>query len=198
MSHYVVTISRQFAAMGRAVAQQMSRELGIEFYDRDIVEATAARMGLPVSEVSEREDNHSTSYFKCLYPLGTGVLSEQDELFQTQKNIIRDLAARESCIIVGRCADVVLSDREDVLNIRVFAPYEARLRNCTEKLGMDERTARKMIDRIDRSREQYHREYGGCELTQYTDVMINTERFGIEGSARQLCALVRQVFHTKS
>lgn len=195
MSHYVITISRQFAAMGRAVAQQMSRELGIEFYDRDIVEATAARMGLPVSEVSDREDNHSTSYFKCLYPLGTGMLSEQDELFQTQKNIIRDLAERESCIIVGRCADVVLSDRTDVLNIRVFAPYEARLRNCTEKLGMDERTARKMIDRIDRSREQYHREYGGCEVTHFTDFMINTERFGIEGSAKQLCTLARQVFH---
>ena len=123
------------------------------------------------------------------------MLSEQDELFQTQKNIIRDLAARESCIIVGRCADVVLSDRTDVLNIRVFAPYEARLRNCTEKLGMDERTARKMIDRIDRSREQYHREYGGCEVTHYTDFMINTARFGIDGSAKQLCRLVRQVFH---
>lgn len=194
MSHYVVTISRQFAAMGRAVAQNMSRELGIEFYDRDIVEATAARMGLPVSEVSEREDNHSTSYFKCLYPLGTGLLSEQDELFQTQKNIIRDLAERESCIIVGRCADVVLADRKDVLNVRVFAPYEARLRNCTEKLGMDERTARKMIERIDRSREEYHREYGGCEVTHYTDIIINTERFGIEGSARELCAIVRRKF----
>ena len=194
MSHYVVTISRQFAAMGRAVAQIMSRELGIEFYDRDIVEATAARMGLPVSEVSEREDNHSTSYFKCLYPLGTGLLSEQDELFQTQKNIIRDLAERESCIIVGRCADVVLADRKDVLNVRVFAPYEARLRNCTEKLGMDERTARKMIERIDRSREEYHREYGGCEVTHYTDIISNTERFGIEGSARELCAIVRRKF----
>ena len=194
MSHYVVTISRQFAAMGRAVAKNMSRELGIEFYDRDIVEATAARMGLPVSEVSEREDNHSTSYFKCLYPLGTGLLSEQDELFQTQKNIIRDLAERESCIIVGRCADVVLADRKDVLNVRVFAPYEARLRNCTEKLGMDERTARKMIERIDRSREEYHREYGGCEVTHYTDIIINTERFGIEGSARELCAIVRRKF----
>ena len=194
MSHYVVTISRQFAAMGRAVAQNMSRELGIEFYDRDIVEATAARMGLPVSEVSEREDNHSTSYFKCLYPLGTGLLSEQDELFQTQKNIIRDLAERESCIIVGRCADVVLADRKDVLNVRVFAPYEARLRNCTEKLGMDERTARKMIERIDRSREEYHREYGGCEVPHYTDIIINPERFGIEGSARELCAIVRRKF----
>ena len=160
MKHYVVTISRQFAAMGRSVAQEMSKILGIEFYDRDIVEATAARMGLPVSEISYTEDNHSSSYFRSLYPLGTGVLSVQDELFHTQENIIRDLAAKESCIIVGRCADVVLAQRNDVLNIRVFAPYEDRLRNCVEKLGMDERTARKMIDRVDRSRELYHREYG--------------------------------------
>lgn len=194
MKHYVITISRQFAAMGRSVAQEMSRELGINFYDRDIVEATAARMGLPVSEISFTEDNHSTSYFKSLYPLGTGLLSVQDELFQTQKNIIRDLAEKESCIIVGRCADVVLADRTDVLNIRVFAPYEDRLKNCTQKLGMDERTARKMIDRIDRSREQYHKEYGGCELTRYTDILINTARFGIEGSAKQLCGIVRQHF----
>lgn len=194
MKHYVITISRQFAAMGRSVAQEMSRELGINFYDRDIVEATAARMGLPVSEISYTEDNHSSSYFKSLYPLGTGLLSVQDELFQTQKNIIRDLAEKESCIIVGRCADVVLADRTDVLNIRVFAPYEDRFRNCIEKLGMDERTARKMIDRIDRSREQYHKEYGGCELTKYTDILINTARFGIKGSAKQLCGIVRQHF----
>ena len=59
---------------------------------------------------------------------------------------------------------------------------------------MDERTARKMIDRIDRSREQYHKEYGGCELTRYTDILINTARFGIEGSAKQLCGIVRQHF----
>lgn len=194
MKHYVITISREFAAMGRGVAQEMSEELGINFYDRDIVEATAARMGLPVSEISYTEDNHSSSYFKSLYPLGTGLLSVQDELFQTQKNIIRDLAEKESCIIVGRCADVVLADRTDVLNIRVFAPYEDRFRNCIEKLGMDERTARKMIDRIDRSREQYHKEYGGCELTKYTDILINTARFGIKGSAKQLCGIVRQHF----
>lgn len=197
MRHYVITISRQFAAMGRSVAQAMSEELGIGFYDRDIVEATAARMGLPVSEISYTEDNHSNSYFKSVYPLGTGVLSVQDELFQTQKNIIRDLAAKESCIIVGRCADVILADRTDVLNIRVFAPYEERLRNCVEKLGMDERTGRKMIERIDRSREQYHKEYGGCELTKYTDILINTARFGIDGTVRQLCGIVRQHFDLK-
>ncbi|MCQ2058050.1 MAG: cytidylate kinase-like family protein [Bacteroidaceae bacterium] len=193
MKNYVVTISRQFAAMGRSVAQAMSDELDIAFYDRDIVEATAARMGLPVSEISDREDNHSR-YFRSLYPLGTGMLSVQDELFQTQRNIIRDLAEKESCIIVGRCADVVLADKKNVLNIRVIAPYDARLKNCVEKLGMDEKTAKKMIERIDRSREQYHKEYGGCELTKYTDIMINTARYGIEGAAEQLCSIVRQRF----
>lgn len=193
MKNYVVTISRQFAAMGRSVAQAMSDELDIAFYDRDIVEATAARMGLPVSEISDREDNHSR-YFRSLYPLGTGMLSIQDELFQTQRNIIRDLAEKESCIIVGRCADVVLADKKNVLNIRVIAPYDARLKNCVEKLGMDEKTAKKMIERIDRSREQYHKEYGGCELTKYTDIMINTARYGIEGAAEQLCSIVRQRF----
>lgn len=193
MKNYVVTISRQFAAMGRSVAQAMSDELDIAFYDRDIVEATAARMGLPVSEISDREDNHSR-YFRSLYPLGTGMLSVQDELFQTQRNIIRDLAEKESCIIVGRCADVVLADKKNVLNIRVIAPYDARLKNCVEKLGMDEKTAKKMIERIDRSREQYHKEYGGCELTKYTDIMINTARYGIEGAAEQLCSIVRRRF----
>ena len=193
MKNYVVTISRQFAAMGRSVAQAMSDELDIAFYDRDIVEATAARMGLPVSEISDREDNHSR-YFRSLYPLGTGMLSVQDELFQTQRNIIRDLAEKESCLIVGRCADVVLADKRNVLNIRVIAPYDARLKNCVEKLGMDEKTAKKMIERIDRSREQYHKEYGGCELTKYTDIMINTARYGIEGAAEQLCSIVRQRF----
>lgn len=193
MKNYVVTISRQFAAMGRSVAQAMSDELDIAFYDRDIVEATAARMGLPVSEISDREDNHSR-YFRSLYPLGTGMLSVQDELFQTQRNIIRDLAEKESCIIVGRCADVVLADKKNVLNIRVIAPYDARLKNCVEKLGMDEKTAKKMIERVDRSREQYHKEYGGCELTKYTDIMINTARYGIEGAAEQLCSIVRQRF----
>ena len=82
MKHFVVTLTRQFASNGRPIAQAMSRELGINFYDRDIVEATAARLGLPVREVSDTEDSHSTSFFRSLYPLGTGNLSVQDELFR--------------------------------------------------------------------------------------------------------------------
>ncbi len=194
MKHYVITLTRQFASNGRPIAQAMSRELGIEFYDRDIVEATAARLGLSVREISDSEDTHSTSFFRSLYPLGTGALSVQDELFQTQSNIIRDLADQESCIIVGRCADAVLHDRDDTLNIRVYAPYEYRLRVCLEQLDMDERTAKKMIDRIDKSREQYHREYGGCEPTYYSHILLNAARFTAPQAAELLCGIARQRF----
>ena len=194
MKHYVVTITRQFASMGRVIAQAMSRELGIEFYDRDIVEATAARLGLPISEISNTEDCQSWGFFQSIYPLGTGNLRVQDELFGTQSNIIRDLAERESCIIVGRCADVVLKDRTDVLNIRIYAPYEARLRNCVTQLGMDERTAKKMIDRVDKSREQYHREYGGFEPDDYSDLLLNSARYTVEEAAATLCRIVRYRF----
>ena len=194
MSHYVITVTRQFASQGRSIAQAMSRELGIEFYDRDIVEATASRLGLPIREVSDAEDTHSQSFFRSIYPLGTGNLSIQDELFQTQSNIIKDLAARESCIIVGRCADAVLRERADVLNIRVYAPYEHRLWVCTTQLGMDERTAKKMIERVDKSREQYHREYGGCEPDHPSHILINSSRFTVPEAASTLCGIARQWF----
>lgn len=196
MKQYVVTISRQFGSMGRSVAQIMSRELGIHFYDRDIVEETASRMGLPVSVIRDTEENSSSVYFKQQYPLGMGIASMRDEIFLIQKNIIRDLARRESCIIVGRCADSILMDMEHHLNVYIYAPVEARLRNCTELLKMDERTARRMIREVDRSRELYHRRY----CPEYTDpstnkdIMLDSSRFGTEGTAGILVELVKELF----
>ena len=159
MKQYVVTISRQFGSMGRMIAQQLSRELGVDFYDRDIVEETASRMGLPVSVISNTEENSKSIYFKQQYPLGMGIASMRDEIFLIQKNIIRDLAQKESCIIVGRCADSILMDMENRLNVYIYAPMDARLRNAVELAKLDEKTAKKMIREIDRSRELYHRRY---------------------------------------
>lgn len=194
MKQYVITISRDFASMGRSVAQRLAAELGVEFYDRDIVEATARRMGLPVSEIAATEEASHNHYYKRLYPLGTGIKSMQDEIFLIQKNIIRDFAARESCIIVGRCADEVLKDHEDLLNVHIFAPEADRLRNCVERLGMDEATARRMIAQVDRSRARYHQMYGGGDLFVNCHLMVNSSEFGIEGTARLLAGIARARF----
>lgn len=196
MKQYVVTISRQFGSMGRMIAQQLSRELGVNFYDRDIVEETASRMGLPVSVISNTEENSKSIYFKQQYPLGMGIASMRDEIFLIQKNIIRDLAQRESCIIVGRCADSILMDMENHLNVYIYAPMDARLRNAVELAKLDEKTAKKMIREIDRSRELYHRRY--CpeyvDASTNKDIMIDASRFGAEGTVRILARLVRELF----
>ena len=196
MKQYVVTISRQFGSMGRMIAQQLSRELGVDFYDRDIVEETASRMGLPVSVISNTEENSKSIYFKQQYPLGMGIASMRDEIFLIQKNIIRDLAQKESCIIVGRCADSILTDMENRLNVYIYAPMDARLRNAVELAKLNEKTAKKMIREIDRSRELYHRRY--CpeyvDASTNKDIMIDSSRFGAEGTVKILAGLVREMF----
>ena len=208
MKQYVITISRQFGSLGRTIAQHLSEILQIEFYDRDIVEETAKRMGLPVSVISDKEENPNTAFFKRQYPLGMGIGSMQDEIFSIQENIIRDLAKKESCIIVGRCADYALSDDPHCINAfiyaskdyrikrYVYAPVEARLRNCTEILKMDEKTAKKMIREVDRSRELYHRrycpEYNGPSTNK--DLMIDSSRFGVEKTVDILAGIAKDLF----
>ncbi len=196
MKQYVVTISRQFGSMGRTIAQLMAWDLGVNFYDRDIVEETAKRMGLPISVISAKEENANSVYFKRQYPLGMGLSNMQDEIFSIQKNIIEDLAKKESCIIVGRCADSILADMENRLSVYIYAPYEKRFANCTKILKMEEKVARRMIREVDRSRELYHRRY----CPEYTDpfsnrdLLIDSSRFGIEKTAEMLSEIVRDFF----
>ncbi len=196
MEPYVITISRQIGSMGRTIAQLVSSELGIEFYDRDIVEEVSKRMGLPVSEVSNKEESSKSIFFKRLYPLGMGISSLRDEIFQVQKNIIQDLAKKEACIIVGRCADSILLDYERHLNIHVYAPYMARFKNCTEKLGMDEPTAKKMIREVDLSRSLYRKRYCPEAKDDFSnrDLMIDSSSFGLEESAIIISNIAKRKF----
>ncbi|MGN1148199.1 MAG: AAA family ATPase [Lachnospiraceae bacterium] len=196
MKKYVITISRQFASMGRSIAQELSKRMDIPFYDRDIVEETAKRMNLPVSVISNKEEVSKSVYLKRQYPLGMGIQSIQDEIFLIQKNIIRDFAEKESCILVGRCGDSILSDYENKLSIYIYAPYEARFKNCIEQLGMDEATAEKMIKEVDRSRQLYHKRYCDCYKNELTnkDIALNSSAFGIEGTAAVLEGIIKERF----
>ncbi len=196
MENYVVTISRQFASFGRSIAQRMSEELQIEFYDRDIVEATAKRMGQPIPVISNEEENSNSVFFRRKYPLGMGVANIQDEIFEVQTNIIRDIVKKESCIIVGRCAGSVLKDHPRCLNIYVYSPYECRLKNCTDSLQMDLKQARKMIKEVDKARENYRYRYCPDVDNVYDgyDIMIDSSRFGIDKTAKILADIVKSSF----
>ena len=193
MAKTIITISRQFGGMGRPIARRLSEILGIEYLDRDIVEATSHRMGLPVSIISEEEENSHARLFKGAYPLGVGIPSIKDEIFEVQKQIILDFAARGSCIIVGRCADYILKDEPGLLSVYIYASFEKRIQNCIEVLGMDEKTARRMIREVDAARENYHRLYiPGYNSPFYRrDICLDGGSFGVDGCANLLAEIVR-------
>lgn len=193
---YVVTLNREFGSLGRPIAKHMAEELGIEYYDRDIVEDTAKKMSLPVSTISDEEERSGGKFLSMKFPLGTAPSEIQDDIFRAQRDIILRLVERGSCIIVGRAADYILKDRRDLLRIYVYAPYQARFDNCVNELLMSPEAARKMIREVDRARNAYYRHYAGYKAgdPEHQDLLVNSAAFGAEGTARILCQVVRDRF----
>lgn len=197
MKYYTVTITRQFGSMGRPIAMKMAEMLGIDYYDRDIVEQTAKATGMPVSTISNEEEVSGTSgFFNMIYPLGNDKIERQNLIFTEQSKIIRKLADSKSCILVGRCADYILQNDKNSLHIFIYAPYEKRLRNCVDYLRMDADEAKKMIEKVDKARDKYHKTYAGYLPGDYRhkDILIDSSILGIEGTARLLTDLVRGRF----
>lgn len=199
-SKYVITITRQFGSLGRPIARKMSEKLGIEYYDRDLVDQAAKKLNLPVSVVNEEEETAkkmvANPFSRMMYPLGKGISSTQDKIFEAQKNIIQFLAEKETCIIVGRCSDFILSEMENSMHIYIYAPYEVRVQHCVKDLNMDIDEARKMIVAVDEARDSYHMNCAGYlpDDKNYKDIMIDSSLLGIEGTADYLAEAVRRKF----
>ena len=193
---YAVTITREFGSMGRPIAKKAAALLGIECYDRDIVEETAKKMNLPLSFVSEQEETAKTAFFNMKYPLGMGTSETQDNIFITQQKIINQLVEKESCIIVGRCSDYILKNMENCFHVYIYASYEDKLRNCVELLHMKEDEARKMIIDVDKARASYHKHYTGYAINdmRYKDLLINSSLLGVDGTAELIAELVRKKY----
>ena len=188
---YVVTITRQFGSLGRPIAQSMSEKLGVEFYDRDLVDQAAKKLKLPYSTVEEEEEAAEIDN-----PFGKGTNDVQDRIFEAQQNIIRFLAEKESCIIVGRCSDFILSEVENSMHIFIYAPYEKRVENCVKSLGMEEDEARRMILAVDEARDAYHLQYAGYKPDDknHKHILIDSSLLGTEGTADYLAELVKKRF----
>lgn len=196
MKKFSVSLSRQFGSLGRPIARRMSEILGVEYYDRDIVDMVAKKINLSVKEISDAEETAFSGFGRMRMPLGLGTTDRQDKIFKTQCEIIQELAEKESCIIVGRCSDSILEDKENHLNIFVYAPYEERIVNCVNELGMDTKGAKKMILDVDRARDAYHLRYTKYlpNDVNHMDVMINSAVYGVEETAQILSIMIKKKF----
>ena len=176
--NYTIVIQREFGSDGRAIARKVADRLGIRFYDRDIVEQVAKTLNLPVSTISDEEEKAAggkLNYLMHKFPLGTDNSYMQDMIFSVQKDIILKVAEEENCIIVGRCADYLLHNRSNNLNVYIYAPYAYRLEVCINEYGMSPDEAKHMILSVDKARNAYHKKYAGYYANDehYQDLMIN-------------------------
>ncbi|MBE5973081.1 AAA family ATPase [Lacrimispora xylanisolvens] len=198
MEKFTITITREFGSLGRSIARELSQILGVEFYDRDIVEEVANKLNLPVSTVSNEEEKSRHSFFPRMFPLGTDEEYMQDIIFDVQKDIILNLAKKSSCILVGRCSDFLLEKEKNNINIFIYASYEKRLQNCVDSLGMTEAEAKRMILSVDKARNAYHKKYAGYLPgdPEHKQLMIDSSLLGVTGTAKLIAEIVHQLFES--
>lgn len=187
----VVAITRQFGSLGRPIAKMVAERLGFAYYDRDIIEMAAEKIGQPVYKLSEYDGHKVTPYRKMMFPLGFGVSAKQDQLFEIEKKIIIDFAKQENCVVVGRCADYVLTEADvaNLYNVFIYAPYGARYNYCLKNLGFTEEAVGKYMEKIDNARADFYKHYTGekFESVRYRSLMIDSSSMPIEKVAEFIC-----------
>ena len=158
----IITISRQFGSGGHSIAKAVADRLGIAFYDNNLITEVAKQSGLSEEFIRENEEyaSHSSSflYQLAMSTAGTyGYPSVYQKLYEAQTKVIEEIANKEACVIVGRCADYILKDREDCLHVFIHADNEHRSKHILEKYGPTEKTTAQRIKDKDNKRRNYYR-----------------------------------------
>lgn len=190
MNTRVITISREFGSGGRTVGKLVAERLGIACYDKELVAQIAKESGLAEQFILENgEYAESANAFLFNWALGTGldggVLPISDQLYIIQHNIIRNLAEKEPCVIVGRCADYILRERTDCLNTFIHASMEFRIRQITQHYGETPAKPEKFLRDRDKKRQNYYRHYTGRQwgVVQNYHLALESSALGIEACA---------------
>ncbi len=194
MANTVITIARQYGASGRFTGELLSEMMGIPCYDRELITMSAAKSGYNEDVVESYDEKAQSS---LLYTLAVGSVDYgtpvplayhmpmSDKLYIMQSNIIRELADKSPCIIVGRCADHVLNENEKRVAVFLKAELSVRAERVAERHNISLSEAQDMCVKTDRRRAAYYSHYTGQKWgrSDLYDLMIDTTRIGAHGAA---------------
>lgn len=188
----VITVSREYGSGGRYVGRLIADILGIKLYDKDFIVKLAQETGLSEEYIESNEQKRD-----ILAGLNNGYysgLNNSDELFIKEAELIKEVADKESCVIIGRCADFILKDRKNVVKVFVYSDMEDKIKRATEIYGFDKAKAEKEIKRIDKLRANHYKYYTEKEWADHSnyDICINSDTLGVEKSAELICEIVKE------
>ena len=190
--HIVITISREYGSGGRYIGKLISDRLGIKLYDKEFISKVAEETGLSEEYIEDNEQKRDV-----LASLNNGYysgLNNSDELFIKESELIKKSADDESCVIIGRCADFILRDREDVVKVFIYSAMEDKIKRATEFYGLDIKKAEKEIKRINKLRANHYKYYTEKEWNNYSnyDICINSDALGVEKAVGLICDIVKE------
>ena len=195
MSYKIITISREFGSGGRCIGEETAKKLGIAFYDREIIAKVADDLGLSEKYVADRgEYAPSKNIFSYAF-IGRDINGNSiaDQIYSYQQKIIKELAAKEPCVIVGRSADYILSGRDDVLNVFIQGNKADKIVRIKEIYSKSDDEAAKMIKDTDKKRSVNYRyctdqEWGS---RKNYDIVLNSSTLGYDNCIDVISRLYR-------
>ena len=197
----IITISREFGSGGREIGKKLAEQLGFAFYDKELIEIAAKESGMD-KELFAEDDTRTSRGFHLLGAIGFSLggpltaiteLSLNDRLFLVQSQVIEQVAAQGNCVIVGRCADYVLRDNKNVLNVFIHGNMVDKKERAIHSYEVDERDIENSIRKIDKHRANYYDYYTDCtwgDANNY-DISINSSTFGIDGCVEIIKSLCK-------
>lgn len=199
----IINIGRQFGSGGKAIATLLSEKFGCTLYDKELLNLAAKESGF-CKEFFEKNDEKK-GFFKSLFHMHMPYISDnniynnnisQEGLFQFQSDAIKKAADSGSCVFVGRCADYILRDYDNVVNIFIMSDIYVRTNNVCERLNCDRNKARKIINDKENSRASYYNYYTGKEWgnSKSYHICVDSSVLGIEGTAELLAEFIRKRF----
>ena len=198
----IITIGRQYGSAGYEIGEKLAKELGVQIYDKEMLKRAAKESGI-CEEIFETHDEKPTNSFLYslimdTYSLGYSPSNCADmpinhKVFLAQFDAIKKIANEGPCILVGRCADYALEEREDVINIFIYADMEQRIRRIARKYNLSDAKAKDTIIKTDKKRASYYNYYTNKEWgnAKGYDLCLNSGKLGVDGTVKAIMEYIK-------
>ena len=203
MKHIIINVGRQVGAGGQEIGRMLAQEFNAKFYDRELLNLAAKESGF--SEKFFKQNDEKKGFIRGLFNVQSPHLTgssmygsnfSQESLFQFQSDAIRKAAEEGSCVFLGRCADYILRDFENVVNIFITASMDFRVEIVSKVKELDAEHARKLIEHVESRRAQYYNYYTGKKwgAAESYDLCVDASILGLEETEKIIATYIRKRF----
>ena len=184
----VITISREYGSGGHYVGELLAKRMGLNFYDKNLINLISKKSGLSKEYVEENDQKLAS--FKYID-------NNDDRIFIAEEKVIKDLAQKESCVIVGRCADYILKDNKDTVKVFLYSSSQDKVKRAVKYYNLEEDKALKEINKINSERAKHYKYYTNRDWYDFAnyDIALNVDYLGVEKTAELLEQVIREVSH---